>query len=148
MYTNADRAAAAFNAALTAYDHPEAGRVPVPSAKAGRQVINAYAAATRHNPAEQSLHGRDHADELIGDFLCDLLHCTAQWDSWGALLRAHQARLEGDFLLSGVPEDMRPAVFAVGNVFRLASGYNLDPDTLLGRAVDNYEYETYTPHGE
>ena len=146
--TNADRATAARNAARAAYNHSEARRVPRPSAKAGRAAINAYAAATRNNPAEQSLHGRDHAVELIGDFLSDLFHHAGQWHSWGALLRAHQARLEGDFLLSDVPEGMRPAVFAVGNVLRLASGYNLDPDTLLGYAVDTYAYETYVPHGE
>ncbi|MFJ4988830.1 hypothetical protein ACIP9H_34140 [Streptomyces sp. NPDC088732] len=144
---NADRAATAYGAARDGSNHPESRRVPVASAKAGRQVINAYAAATRHDPAQQRVKGREMADEMIGDFLGDLFHFTAAWSSSGAVLRAHKRRAQGDHLMNLAPE-IRAAVFAVGNVLSLAAAYGLDTAELIGRAMDAHAYEVSAPQGE
>jgi hypothetical protein len=42
-------------------------------------AVSAYARQTRHSIPEQRITSGEHARELIGDLICDLLHLGDQW---------------------------------------------------------------------
>lgn len=138
--TNADRAHWAATAIAAASSHPEASRAPRPSAKAGRIAVNAFAAITRRDPAEQRVKGHIQAHEVIGDLVCDLFHQADGWLAPATMLRAHKARVDGKDL-SSVPPEVRPAVFTLGNVLRLATSYGLDADEIAANSMDMYAEE-------
>jgi len=42
-------------------------------------AVTAYARQTRHPVPEHTISSGEHARELIGDLICDLLHLGDQW---------------------------------------------------------------------
>jgi hypothetical protein len=42
-------------------------------------AVTAYARKTRHSIPEHTITSGEHARELIGDLICDLLHLGDQW---------------------------------------------------------------------
>jgi hypothetical protein len=43
------------------------------------QAVTAYARQTRHSAPEHTITSGEHARELIGDLICDLLHLGDKW---------------------------------------------------------------------
>lgn len=65
-------------------------------------ALDAYAAQTRHDPREQTVFvtgpddedGRENAEEVMSDLLCDMQHLCARWGiEWPAMLE----RADGHF---------------------------------------------------
>ncbi|MET9778616.1 hypothetical protein ABZ023_30930 [Streptomyces sp. NPDC006367] len=121
--------------------HPESGRAPKPSAKAGRAALRATGRLTR-----QDRHDHPTAAHMIHaaarDAITDAFHHAADAHHMDPedVLDLHAARA-GDRFPHSVTYDVRALVFLVGDLIALACAYGSPEALLTNGALEVYADE-------
>lgn len=129
------------NAIRANQEHPESGRLPKPSAKAGRAALRAAGALTR---AERRSYGSaaDMVHHAVGYALADAFHHAT--DAHGLVpsdvLDLHSARIDGRFPCYVNP-DVRALVCLAGDLLALAAAYGWAEESVIWQAHDAYDEE-------
>lgn len=121
--------------------HPEAGRAPLPSAKAGRAALRAVGRLT---PADR----RDFTTAAamihtaVSDAIADAFHHATDAHGMrpGDVIALHHARTRGCFP-SNIVGDIRALVFLVGDLLALATAYGWAWEYPVWDAEDRYAEE-------
>ncbi|WP_019982812.1 MULTISPECIES: hypothetical protein [unclassified Streptomyces] len=121
--------------------HPEAGRAPQPSAKAGRAALRAVGRLTR-NERSSFATAADMIQTAVADALADAFHHATDTHGMkpGDVIDLHHARTEGRFP-SYITGDVRALVFLVGDLLALATAYGWAWEYPVWDAEDRYAEE-------
>lgn len=129
-------------AAITANRaHPDAGRAPKPSAKAGRAALRALGRLTRADRWDHHTAAAMIASAVV-DAIADTFHhaTDAHGMKPGDVIDLHHARTAGRFP-SYVVDDVRALVFLVGDLLALATAYGWAWEYPVWDAEDSYAEE-------
>ncbi|MFF4699892.1 hypothetical protein [Streptomyces chattanoogensis] len=119
--------------------HPDSGRMPKPSAKAGRAALRALLSRQErrdHSTAANLIH------QAAADVIANALHHASDAHDLDpdAVEVLHAARTGGAFP-PDVSSDVRNLVCLVGDVIALAEAYGWAPESVLWAGRDTYDYE-------
>lgn len=121
--------------------HPDAGRAPRPSAKAGRSALRAVGRLNRADRWDFNTAADMISDAVSGAIADAFHHATDAHDMKpGDVIELHHARTEGRFP-SYVVDDVRALVFLVGDLLALATAYGWAWEYPVWEAEDRYAEE-------
>lgn len=121
--------------------HPEAGRTPRPSAKAGRAALRALDRVGRHRR-----RSHESAAALILEATADVVADTFlhAYETHGVepseIERLHDLRITGRFP-SDVTDDIRQLVFLTGDLIALAEAYDWASESVIWAAQNTFTNE-------